>query len=235
VGNTVTAECNNRCRASLDCPAFLIDYGLEACFRLDSTSEDGRELLVPSGEKTNYFEKVCLNAPACERAWIYERALGYMLEGHDDRVIGEVTSRTACEELCLLETAFPCASAEYFQTDQECRLSRESRRSQPSSYRATTQDVDYLENQCAREKRPGNCEYDEYSGQDLGFADIQMTTRSQELCGEQCDQTSAFNCRSYSYFPSTGVCRLWRRHGVSIAGGSDGESGSSLLPASPLC
>jgi len=208
VGNTVTAECNNRCRASLDCPAFLIDYGLEACFRLDSTSEDGRELLVPSGEKTNYFEKVCLNAPACERAWIYERALGYMLEGHDDRVIGEVTSRTACEELCLLETAFPCASAEYFQSDQECRLSRESRRSQPSSYRATTQDVDYLENQCAREKRPGNCEYDEYSGQDLGFADIQMTTRSQELCGEQCDQTSAFNCRSYSYFPSTGVCRL---------------------------
>ena len=68
-----------------------------------------------------------------------------MLEGHDDRVIGEVsepiklffkssntfpqvTSRTACEELCLLETAFPCASAEYFQADQECRLSRESRR-----------------------------------------------------------------------------------------------------------
>ena len=108
----MTAECNNRCRASLDCPAFLIDYGLEvmmiamtkeyewtvmmvmtftkdyvdsdvhgfctvilvrrssqefflqACFRLDSTSEDGRELLVPSGEKTNYFEKVCLEALA---------------------------------------------------------------------------------------------------------------------------------------------------------------------------
>ena len=78
-------------------------------------------------------------------------------------------------------------------------------RSQPSSYRATTQDVDYLENQCAREKRPGNCNYDEYEGQDLGFADIQMTTRTHELCGEQCDQTSAFNCRSYSYFPSTGV------------------------------
>ena len=175
-----------------------------------------------------------------------------------------MTSRTACEELCLLETAFPCASAEYFQSDQECRLSRESRRqrncsvverllmffrSQPSSYRATTQDVDYLENQCARERRPGNCEYDEYSGQDLGFADIQMTTRSQELCGEQCDQTSAFNCRSYSYFPSTGVSgkRHWqkyletsglpslgRRHSVSFAGSSDGESGSSLLPASAL-
>ena len=39
----------------------------------------------------NVHGQVCLNAPACERAWIYERALGYMLEGHDDRVIGEVT------------------------------------------------------------------------------------------------------------------------------------------------
>ena len=37
-----------------------------------------------------HIDQVCLNAPACERAWIYERALGYMLEGHDDRVIGEV-------------------------------------------------------------------------------------------------------------------------------------------------
>ena len=39
-------------------------FFLQACFRLDSTSEDGRELLVPSGEKTNYFEKVCLEALA---------------------------------------------------------------------------------------------------------------------------------------------------------------------------
>ena len=41
----------------------------------------------------NVHAQVCLNAPACERAWIYERALGYMLEGHDDRVIGEVTEK----------------------------------------------------------------------------------------------------------------------------------------------
>ena len=85
---------------------------------------------MPSGAKTNYFEKVCLNAPACERAWIFERAVGYMLEGHDHRVVGEVASRTACMELCLLETSFPCASAEFLQEEQMCRLSRESRRSE---------------------------------------------------------------------------------------------------------
>ena len=39
----------------------LMVFPSQACFRLDSTSEDGRELLVPSGEKTNYFEKVFLN------------------------------------------------------------------------------------------------------------------------------------------------------------------------------
>ena len=53
---------------------------------------------VPSSKAAafdnNVHAQVCLNAPACERAWIYERALGYMLEGHDDRVIGEVTEKS---------------------------------------------------------------------------------------------------------------------------------------------
>ena len=33
-----------RCRASLDCPAFLIDYDKEACFKLDTNSEDNRQV-----------------------------------------------------------------------------------------------------------------------------------------------------------------------------------------------
>ena len=36
---------------------------------------------------------------------------------------------------------------------------------------------------CAREKRPASCTYDEYEDQDLGYADIQMTTRTQEQVG----------------------------------------------------
>ena len=27
-------------------------------------------------------------------------------------------------------------------------------------------------------------------------------------CGDQCDQTVAFNCRSFTFFPSSGSCRL---------------------------
>ena len=91
-----------------------------------------------------------------------------------------------------------------------------------------------MENQCAREKRPGNCEYDEYEGQDLGFADIQMTTRSQELCGEQCDQTSAFNCRSYSYFPSTGVRqKIYKKKSENLNLQVCRLSGDDTVSASP--
>ena len=105
--------------------------------------------------------------------------IGYLLEGHDDRVIGDVTTRVACQELCLLETEFTCLSAEYVYNRQECRLSRDSRRSQPASYRATTDKVDYLENQCAKERNIGNCDYEEFPSQDLGYSDIQVTARNQ--------------------------------------------------------
>ena len=45
-------------------------------------------------------------------------------------------------------------------------------------YRATTEDVDYLENQCADTGSLGMCEYQEYPGQDLGFPDLQITARN---------------------------------------------------------
>ena len=37
-----------RCRASEDCPAFLLDYARSSCFRLDTNTEDDRSLIVPT-------------------------------------------------------------------------------------------------------------------------------------------------------------------------------------------
>ena len=37
-----------RCRASQDCPSFLLDYDKSACFRLDINTEDSRDIIVPS-------------------------------------------------------------------------------------------------------------------------------------------------------------------------------------------
>ena len=43
-------------------------------------------------------------------------------------------------------------------------------------FRATTADVDYLENQCAENPvGQANCDYQEYENQDIGFPDLQVT------------------------------------------------------------
>ena len=97
-GGTVTAECNNRCRSSGACAAYLVDYRESTCWRLDTNTQDGLELSQQAdGEKYTYFEKICLNAPACEKAWIYERVEGFLLDGHDHRVVQGVQSRRACQ------------------------------------------------------------------------------------------------------------------------------------------
>lgn len=190
-------------------------------------------------EKCNIFAL----ATACEKAWIYERVPGFELAGYDDRIEKAVLTRKKCQELCLQDTKLPCRSAEYDYTTFTCRLSRETRRSQPAAYRATTEDVDYLENQCADARSFGVCDYQEYPGQDLGFGDLQITTKDKETvrfvfvfdrraqaqfetdphqnklsrflrpksifqCQKRCDETTAFVCRSLTYFPSTSVCRL---------------------------
>ena len=44
-----------RCRASEDCPAFLLDYARSSCFRLDTNTEDDRSLIVPTQSRSLYF------------------------------------------------------------------------------------------------------------------------------------------------------------------------------------
>ena len=107
--------------------------------------------------------------------------MGYLLQGHDDRVVEGVAGRLDCQELCLTETEFSCASAEYDYTKAECRLSKQTRRSQPASYRATTQDIDYIENQCVREEADfESCKYESYEDQDIGYSDIKLRAGSAE-------------------------------------------------------
>lgn len=59
-----------------------------------------------------------------------------------------MSSRLQCEELCLRERGFVCRSGEYDYAFQQCKLSSEDRRSQPSSFRPAFGDIDYFENQC---------------------------------------------------------------------------------------
>ena len=49
-----------RCRASDECPGFVINYERESCFRVDFNTDDRRDDLIPATSRVNYFEKVCL-------------------------------------------------------------------------------------------------------------------------------------------------------------------------------
>ena len=43
--------------------------------------------------------------------------------------------------------------------------------------------MDYLENQCVRERWPEYCEFELHADTDLGYADIQLSARSAEEVG----------------------------------------------------
>ncbi len=101
-------------------------------------SGDRSDLVEQDGggrRKVSYFKKICLQAPACEKAWIFERVPGYELAGYDNRVTANVPSRLRCQEICLEADDLPCRSAEYVYATRTCRLSTETRRSQPAAYR----------------------------------------------------------------------------------------------------
>ena len=120
--------------------------------------------------------------------------MGYLLQGYDDRVTSGVASRLDCMELCLIETEFPCASAEYDYASRECTLSRHSRRTQPGAYRATTRDVDYIENQCVKAEAEDSCQYEVYENQDIGYADISVQTNSAAEVGDDGDGDDQYLC-----------------------------------------
>jgi len=203
-----------RCRASSDCRGFVVDYDRGRCFAvLDDFNEldgDGEHELLTSTGKVTFYRKTCLRAPqACEKAWLFDRVPGYELAGYDAEVASGVASRESCQELCLLADSLTCRSAEYLRNASICRLSSETRRTQPAAYRASPEDVDYMENQCASVKRGENqCDYVEYENQDLGFADLQTRAESFESCGQRCDDVRAFQCRSFTFSPDDGICWL---------------------------
>ncbi|QQP49422.1 Putative LOC100908673 [Caligus rogercresseyi] len=96
---------------------------------------DGRFLLSTTLERINYFEKTCLQGPGCEKAWLFERVPGYELVGFDDVVLKDIPSRVDCQDSCLNQVELPCRSAIYDYSLQICRLSKNTRRTQPTAYR----------------------------------------------------------------------------------------------------
>ncbi|XP_071520975.1 uncharacterized protein [Panulirus ornatus] len=204
-GNTVTQGCLTRCQESRTCSGFLLNYEREACFTVDVTASTR---LRPIDQPFNFFQKICVAAPACGKAWMLERVVGFEVDGYDDLVLNNVPTRLKCAELCISERNLKCRSAEYHERDAVCRLSRQDRRTQPLSFRPTSPLVHYIENQCAGIPQSQHCEYEELPQQDLGQGDVQFTVRSLAECQQACESEASFNCRSFTWFARASVCRL---------------------------
>lgn len=276
-GIPITAECNNRCRKSRHCRAFLVDYARQSCYSIESNTQLSSSLassspssqasslsssqasanllhspapglvganhnthvnLIPTLERTAYFEKHCLSVAGleCERAWIFERVLGHQLLGHDEKIIESVASRLRCQELCLNERDFKCRSGEYDYDTHQCRLASLDRHNQPRLFKATSAyhvgggagNVDYFENQCINLGHQCDA-FDKYENMDLGRAEILRAANSSEQCQQFCTQIiKAFICRSFTWNPMTGKCYLNSGNTFTVGGPE------RLLPAPGL-
>lgn len=236
----VTAECNNRCRAGTKCRSFLLSYDKHQCFGFDYDSLNRGISILSTTEKTSYFEKICLSTAPCEKAWTFERVMGKELNGFDNRVLSGVASRLRCQELCLKERSFVCRSGEYDYALQQCRLSSEDRRSQPSSFQTSaSSSVDYFENECsvnqqstvqqtnvmnAANSSPNSvgCDFERYENLDIRRADLIRTAFSTEQCRSLCEATRAFVCRSFTYAPATSQCWLNSDDILAVSSGING-------------
>uniref|UniRef100_T1J1D8 Apple domain-containing protein n=1 Tax=Strigamia maritima TaxID=126957 RepID=T1J1D8_STRMM len=148
----LTISCLKECqeRGSL-CVGVIMDYTNFLCQFVTERYSGSTYSDFSIAVGASYFERVCLTeipSYCNERAWIFDRVPGSLLEGFDDKILHGILSRSECEDACLREKSFICRSAEYTSSIAECRLSQEDRRSRPDAFGAKNEAVDYLENQC---------------------------------------------------------------------------------------
>ncbi|CAB3367593.1 Hypothetical predicted protein [Cloeon dipterum] len=219
-GTGITRDCTAICRQTPSCAAFSVDYENSRCQSYTMGSSGHRNSLQ---EKigSNFYEKICLrgvsnlSAMCGDRLWAFERVLGAYLEGFDDREERNVQSKTECEKLCLFETGFTCRSAEYDETQNICRLSREDRRSQPNAFRRQVGgNVDYLENQCVRPLP--DCRYHPRPDNAVLSMDELQFAASQGECEALCDQARGFTCRAFTFAVDEKRCYLSGDDSISL-------------------
>ena len=95
------------------------------------------------------------------------------------KILGSSKSGTYLKRICCF-CRFDCFPPDHSRTRLHVFICNFN--SQFSCFRATTSDVDYLENQCAKEpeQRSQSCDYLEYENQDLGYADLQLSTPTKD-------------------------------------------------------
>ncbi|KAF8773607.1 hypothetical protein HNY73_016253 [Argiope bruennichi] len=192
----VVQSCQAECqRLGERCQGFVVQYqSYQNCYVIlrDPTDEP---ILVPSFDSV-YFNKVCLRERTCGKLWTFERYLHHELHVEPIREIAGVLERADCEDLCLHEAPH-CKSAVYHYLERTCFLFSENKRSAANRFHYTSEEVEYLDNQCTSESP--TCQYREFP--DRFLPQLDRLTRAYNLkdCQRQCDTERSFVCRSVNY------------------------------------
>lgn len=166
VGDTPPGKCLSNCISDSKCRSVNIDYKRGTCEYLSATIDVSNEYEISTlraSNTQNYFEKICLKnvtnftCPS-ERYWSIEKVKGKILSGipFKKTLIKEAVTKDQCQTACINFEDFVCRSAEFNNDKKECRIypfNRFSVENDPGvKLEAALDDIDYLENNCARGK-----------------------------------------------------------------------------------
>ena len=221
INNSLLA-CSSACDEALyNCPAFVIDRSNDKCLKLDRNSQ-GRSKVFVKNDSMLYFEKICLRVDSdstqgcSSKIWSFERILGYQLPSQlYAKSIELVQSRRDCEELCLSERTFECASALYNEQTIKCQLSQHRQGIHAKLLPMNNSKISYLENQCFH-KTASDCVYDAQKGFKSKYSDLVFHGLSFDACLDHCDKSKRFHCVSVSYNSNERRCLVSSQFPVII-------------------
>ncbi|GIY44839.1 uncharacterized protein CEXT_568901 [Caerostris extrusa] len=148
----------------------------------------------------------CLKAQrTCRKLWSFERYLHHELRVEPVREIAGVLERADCEDLCLHESPH-CKSAVYHYLEKTCFLFTENKRTASSRFHYTSEEVEYLDNQCISESP--TCQYREFPDRFLPQLDRLSRAYNLKDCQRQCDTEKEFTCRSVNFETVAKDCAL---------------------------
>ncbi|XP_076265631.1 uncharacterized protein LOC143199593 isoform X2 [Rhynchophorus ferrugineus] len=215
--NPVTLDCLAQCESNERCISFVLHYDTQECYWFDyDVGATGQEIRQVIDNEAAWFVKTCLKGEvSCDKLWMFERVPGSTLIGNDTKTLPQNMSRTECQQKCLDERAFRCRSvnfkAHFDYEDPEsnvttgtCVLSDSDRYLMPNSYRVSTYDDEYFENQCIKSRNTTDyhnnefCAYEEYENVILSHVDLSIQHKTKEECQRLCESTTTFNCRGFS-------------------------------------
>ena len=201
----IVAECSHMCRRTLECRAFVVDYGNNQCFAMLENSSVGLLSLRQTLGK-DYFEGFCLanhlllsgHNDCRSKTWIVDKIVDQAVIGVQHQKLITDSNRVQCREACLEERLFWCKSAMFDSSNGDCKLYSIDRESVPQMRLLFTKGVDFFENQC--QISSNTCPYDPIE-RDMTI--ITTTKSIQALstfdCELACNMEASFNCRSYTY------------------------------------